>query len=472
MGLTIYCLILSCVAVNFILAAPSRINEECKLPDGVVADIKSYQAVVNQIIDTVTKGALKGKIYDDLALFVDTFGSRLTGTENLENAIDYVLNFLKNHEIENVHGENVTVTRWRRLKEEGELISPRKDKLPVMALGSSVGTSGKLQAEAIVVRSFKELNETHSDTIKGKIVVYNQEWIDYDDGYNYRSHGATEASKKGAVAALVRGLTPTSMRTLYTGQQTYRDNVTKIPASIITKEDARMLQRMQDRGQKIVISLDIETETESNGTSRNTVGEIVGAKDPEHMVLVTAHIDSWDVGTGAMDDGGGAFMSLYSLIVLKQLGLRPRRTLRSLLFTGEEQCYCGVNDYDAAHKDDLENFIFVMESDEGLWNALGLNYTAGEVGGCVIKEILKLLSPLNATRADYVENVGSDISLWTKSKIPGASLMNENNGWYPVQHTEADTMDVMNSDLMNKALAVWTSVAYVIADMKFEFPKN
>lgn len=473
MGVKIFYLLLWCSIPTLTLAAPSQNIRKCSLPDDVVADIQSYQSTVNKIIEILTTGDLKGKVYDGLVTFVDKFGSRLTGTENLENSIDYILDLLNHRGIENVHGENVTVIRWNRIKEHGEMLLPRKDKLPVMALGSSVGTSGGLEAEAVVVRSFDELNQQNfSDAAKGKIVVYNQEWTNYEEDYFYRSRGATEASKKGAVAALIRSLTPYSMRNLYTGQQTYRDNVTKIPAATITKEDARMFQRMQDRGEKIVLYLDIETETLTNGTSRNVIGDLVGREDPNHVVAVTGHVDSWDAGVGAMDDGGGAFMSIYSLFVLKELGLRPRRTIRSLLFTGEEQCYCGVNDYDAAHKDDLKNFIFVMENDEGDWTPLGLNYTAGETGGCVLQEILKLLSPLNATRADYVENVGSDISLWTKSRIPGASLMNENGRWYWFQHTDADTMDVLDSDQMDKALAVWTAVAYVIADMKLQFPNE
>ncbi|KAF7268779.1 hypothetical protein GWI33_018129 [Rhynchophorus ferrugineus] len=429
-------------------------TDGCNLSQDVIKDIQSYQPIVNNIIDLVTKGNLKGKLYKDLALFVDKFGSRLTGTKNLENSIDYLLELMKSYEIDNVHGENVVVTRWRRLEEYGELLEPRRDTLPVMALGSSIGTSNDgLEAEAIVVRSFDELNQKNiSEAAIGRIVVFNEEWTNYDDVYAYRSQGATEASKKG--------------------QQTYRDNVTKIPAATISKENAQMLQRIQDRGETIKIRLNIKTETLENGTSRNTVGELVGREDPEHVVAITAHTDSWDAGVGAMDDGGGAFMSIYSLIILRHLGLQPRRTLRTILFTGEEQCYCGVNDYDAVHREELKKFIFVMESDEGLWNPLGLNYTAGEKGGCILKEILQLLKPLNATRADYVENVGSDISLWTKSRIPGASLMNENGRWFWFQHTDADTMDVMDSDQMDRAVAVWTSVAYVIADMELEFPNE
>ncbi|XP_050293223.1 carboxypeptidase Q-like isoform X3 [Anthonomus grandis grandis] len=474
---SVYCYFILALVLGFFNTATTAPNretiQECNLNQEIIRDIQSYQNVVNSIIDFITKGEFKGKVFQDLALFTDTFGSRLTGTENLEHSIDYLLNLMNQYEMHNVHAENVTVPRWRRLKEYGELLSPRNAELPVVALGSSVGTGKNgITAEVMVVKSFDELNNKSRGEVEGKIIVYNQDWVNYDHDYDYRSKGATEASKKGAVASLVRSLTPFSMRTLYTGQQTYRNNVTKIPALCISVEDAHMLQRMQDRGNKIIIHLNVSTETLSNSTSRNVIADLTGAEYPDKIVAVTAHSDSWDAGTGSMDDGGGIFMSLYALKVLKELGLKPRRTVRSLIFTGEEQCYCGVNEYNDKHASDLENFIFVMENDEGVWNPLGLNYTAGPMGGCVLKEILKLLLPLNATRADYVENVGSDISLWTKSLIPGTSLLNENGKWFWFQHTQADTLDVIDSDQMDKALAVWASVAYVIADMKIQFPSR
>lgn len=176
-------------------------------------------------------------------------------------------------------------------------------------------------------------------------VMVSQGWTGYDNEYAYRSRGATDASKKGAVAALIGSLTPFSMNTLYAGQQTYRDNVVKIPAACITVEDANMMRRMQvsgfvmmcrkrstiifqDRGDKIVVNLNIQTETLANGTSRNTIADLVGSEDPDHIVAVTAHTDSWDAGVGAMDNGGGTFMSIYALRTLKELGLRPKRTIR------------------------------------------------------------------------------------------------------------------------------------------------
>lgn len=255
-------------------------------------------------------------------------------------------------------------------------------------MGSTIPTPDEgITAEAIVVTSFDELN-TRNDT-EGKIIVYNNEYVSYGVSVQYRSQGASKASEKGAVAALVRSVGPFSMSTLHTGSQSYASGVTKIPVASITIEDARMLQRLQDRGEKIVIQLNLNSTAYNNSISRNTVAEVEGSTYPEKVVIVSGHLDSWDVGVGAMDDGGGSFISWMSLVVLKRLGLQPKRTVRSILWTAEEPGLWGVIGYNATHADELGNFTFVMESDIGTFTPRGLTYTAGATGACIIKEILK-----------------------------------------------------------------------------------
>lgn len=164
--------------------------------------------------------------------------------------------------------------------------------------------------------------------VKDKIVVYDQIYKSYGETVQYRSRGATEASKFGAVAALVNSITPFSLNTPHTGMQTYRDGVKEIPVACISPQDAHMLRRMQNRGEQLVINLKMNAKTYDPTISRNTIAEIRGNAYPDKVVVVSGHIDSWDVGQGAMDDGGGSFISWNSLVVLKSLGLRPRRTLR------------------------------------------------------------------------------------------------------------------------------------------------
>ncbi|KAF7278802.1 hypothetical protein GWI33_007953 [Rhynchophorus ferrugineus] len=449
--------------------------DTCDLSQSLLNEIHSYEETANTIINTIVNGKYKGGTYKELAKFVDKFGARLSGTQNLENSIDYMLELMRANNLDNVHGEEVYIPHWIRNEEHAELLEPRSAKLPVLGLGSSVSTPAEgIEAEAIVVTSFDQLKlENVSQAVKGKIVVYNEEWTGYGGTVQYRSRGASEASKLGAVASLVKSVTPFSMSTLHTGEQDYEDGVVPIPTASITKEDANMLQRMQDRGDTIKLKLVLNYTQYPDSKSRNSVGEIIGSSLPEKVVLVSGHIDSWDVGVGAMDDGGGAFISWYSLAILKALGLRAKRTLRAVLWTAEEPGLVGWAGYNATHFHELDNFTFVMESDEGTFTPLGIEYAAGVKGGCIIKEILKFLAPINASQAQYsTGGVGSDISAWTQSLIPGGSLLNANEKYFWFHHSPADTMDVLDPDDLDKATAVWAVVSYIIADLSEEFPRE
>lgn len=256
-------------------------------------------------------------------------------------------------------------------------------------MGNSVGTPpGGILAEAIVVKSFDDLN-AKSEQAKGKIVVFNQDWKGYGQTVQYRGAGATAAAKVGAVASLIRSITDFSLNTPHTGMQTYGSNVTKIPTACITLEDANLLQRLQDDGETIKIFLQMGAQTLPDVTSRNTVFELQGTKYPEKVVVVSGHLDSWDVGEGAMDDGGGAFISWSALALLKSLCLKPKRTLRGILWTGEEFGYVGASGYKKAHANESDNFTLFMESDIGTFEPLGIEYTANTEGGCILQEIVK-----------------------------------------------------------------------------------
>ncbi|XP_028133815.1 carboxypeptidase Q [Diabrotica virgifera virgifera] len=445
----------------------------CNLSSDLLKEIRSYQGTVDQIINATTQGLFKGKTYDELAYFVDKFGARQAGSQVLEDSIDYLLDLMQStgYDLDNVHGENVTIPHWIRGTQTCEMLSPRKANIPVLTLGGSVSTlANGFEAEAIVVKDFDELDRV-SDKVKGKIVVYNNEYITYGVSVAYRSKGPSKAAKYGAIATLIRSVTPFSLNTLHTGQTAYEDSIPKIAAASITREHANMFQRMQDRGDKIVLKLNIQTQNLDPVTSRNVVAEIKGSRDPEKVVLVSGHIDSWDVGVGAMDDGGGAFISWYALRVLKALGLKPKRTLRSVLWTAEEPGLIGVQAYGQAHKDELDKHIFVMESDEGVFTPLGIEYVAGDEGGCILEEILKLLTPIDATQAKLVEFAGSDITIW-RNILPTANLLSRNENYFWYHHSEADTMDVLDTAALDKATALWASVAYILADLNKDFPRQ
>ena len=274
-----------------------------------------------------------------LSELVDTFGSRIVGSDRLENAIDYVIEKMQKDGLENVHTENETVPHWVRGYENAEMVAPFKKNLPLLGLGSTIGTPrGGIIADVIAVESFKEFETVPAEIVKGKIVVFAPKWEGYGKTVVYRGQSSIVASKKGAAAVLVRSVTPFSIGSPHTGQQHYQDGVKKIPAACITVEDAEMLLRKYRRGEKITIHLEMEDRNMPPVISRNTIGELTGTVYKNtSVVVVSGHLDSWDVGVGAMDDGGGALISWKALTLLKSLDLRPRRTLR-LFFLNVRFC--------------------------------------------------------------------------------------------------------------------------------------
>ncbi|MEX0748235.1 MAG: M28 family peptidase, partial [Rhodothermales bacterium] len=288
-----------------------------------------YDDEARQIIDAALQNE---RAFDRLAYMVDTFGPRFSGTPALENAIDWVLGQMRQDGLENVRGEEVVVPRWVRGEESLRMLEPRTEKLALLGLGGSVGTPVEgITADVLVVRSFEELEKRGADAA-GRIVLFNAPFTSYGETVAYRTDGASRAARHGAVASLIRSVGPASMYTPHTGMMRYEDGVQEIPHAAITLEDAEMLQRMFDRGQRIRLTLKMEARTLPDVPSRNIIAEIRGTTNPEEVIVLGGHIDSWDVGQGAMDDGGGCVAAWEAVRLLKELNLRPRRTVRVVLW--------------------------------------------------------------------------------------------------------------------------------------------
>jgi len=453
---------------------PSPVVDGCNklLSANFKAEIAGYWSVVEKIVKTTSSnGNFKGKIWSHLAYFTDKFGSRMTGTASLEESIDYMLKVLESYNLDNIHGERILAPHWNRGNESAYLISPRYKKLNMLGLGYSVGTPADgITADVLVVQSFEELHQRASEAT-GKIVVIAEDWLgSYGATVKYRSRAAVEVAKVGGVAALIRSITPFSINTPHTGMMVYQDDVKRIPAAALTVEDTQMLLRMSKRGTPLKIQLKMDATMLPDVVSRNTVAELQGSTYPEKVVVVSGHLDSWDVGQGAMDDGGGAFISWGALALLKSLGLRPKRTIRAVLWTAEEIGYIGAKAYAEAHKNETDNFMVMMESDEGTFTPRGLEFSGSDQSGCIIKEILKLMGPIQATEFKNSSDVGSDIMVWA-NKVPLLSNINDNGKYFWFHHTEADTMSVINPDDLDLNLALWAATAFVIADMSVDLPR-
>ncbi|XP_065580476.1 carboxypeptidase Q-like isoform X2 [Artemia franciscana] len=430
--------------------------------------------VAKKIISSCTgSGFYKGRTWRTLSHFVDNFGSRITGSKNLEHSIHFLEKKFKRLGLENVSKDPVAVPHWVRGEEMAAMIHPRFQPLSVIGLGPSVATPIEgIISEILVVKSFEELQNKTPNEVKGKIVVYNEEFESYGKTVIYRGLGAVEAAKLGAAAALVRSVTPFSIDSPHTGFTHYEEEVPKIPIACISIEGAELLQRLYNRGIKVIIHLKMLEKDLSPATSYNLMADIVGSKMPDQLIIISGHIDSWDVGQGAMDDGGGAFISWNALSLLHMLNLRPKRTIRTILWTGEEFGLLGANSYFEKNKSNLEKFTFVMESDMGTFRPTGLIFGGGDKGACIISKILTLFESINATSLVRSSDVSSDITFWTDAGIPGASILNENDKYFWFHHSNGDTMTVENPESLDLCLALWATTAFVIADMDEDFPRN
>lgn len=442
------------------------------LPQHQRDEIRSYQSIANDIIQYSLKGPGQNQSYNRLATFTDTFGSRIAGSANLERAIDYMLKVLSNDGLDNVHGEEALVTHWVRNKEYATLLSPRNYSFAILGLGSSVGTPPEgITADAVVVRTFDELDEQGSN-LQGKIVIYNQDYEGYGVSVAYRAFGAQKAAKYGAVAVLIRTIAPFSIYSPHTGWQDYQDGVPKIPAACITIEDAAMFYRMQQRGQQLKIKIYMGAQNLPDAVSRNTIAEITGSVYPEQVVVVSGHLDSWDVGQGAMDDGGGAFISWQALSIIKDMKLpRPKRTLRLIMWTGEESGGAGSEAYYNQHQNESDNFDILFESDIGVFTPYGIEFNGSLSAKSVMQEIGQLLVSINASA---IEDNGAetDTGWWGSKGVPLASLANHNERYFYFHHSNGDTMEVLDPVQMNLCSAVWAVYAYVLADLEEMLPRK
>ena len=442
--------------------SPSPTPTPVPLPPPSVK-ISDYRTPAAQIIGAALTS---DRAYTRLAYLTDRIGNRLSGSKNLERAIQWALAEMKSDGLDNIRAEKVMVPHWVRGEESLERISPEPRKLSLLGLGNSVSTPPEgIAAEAIVVRSFDEL-EALGERVRGKIVVYNAPFVNYGETVKYRGSGASRAARYGAVAALVRSITPVSLQTPHTGAMTYDEKQPKIPTAAITIEGAELLQRMNDRGERPTLRLKMEAKFLPDAESANVVAELKGSKNPDEVVLLGGHFDSWDVGQGAQDDGGGVIIAWEAVRLLKELGLRPRRTIRVVLYTNEENGARGGDAYRDAHRAEIAKHILVIESDSGCYRpeGFGLATTAPPQARANFIEIAKLLAGIRADRI-AANGGGTDINPMMKEGVVGASLNVDGTKYFEIHHTQADTLDKVNPQELALCVAAMAVMAYTVADM-------
>ncbi len=434
---------------------------------------EQYREVAARIIDA---GRADNDAYLKLQELCDDIGNRLSGSKSLEQAIVWAVEEMKADGQENVRAEKVTVRKWVRGNESCEMISPRPLRIEMLALGGSVGTPKEgIEAEVIVVKDKAELDSLPDEAIKDKIVVFNYPMPPYSvatgTGYGatvtYRSNGATWAAERGAAAALVRSITAYSLNSPHTGAMRYKAGIEKIPTAAITVEGATLLHRLQKRGKTPRVKLSMEAHDEGEAPSANVVAEIVGSEKPDEIVLIGGHIDSWDVGTGAQDDGAGCVAAMEALNLIRKLGLKPRRTIRVVLWTNEENGIAGARSYLARHQE--ENHVAGIESDSGAFTPKGLSVEMQdekkqERAAEQIVDLLTLLEPVGATKASAGFS-GVDVG---QLKVLGTACLGlqvDGRRYFNTHHTWSDTVDKVNPKELTDCTITMAIAAFVLADM-------
>ncbi len=465
------------LVVGLMAAHLSSLEAVAANDDG--ARTTSITARYRSVADRIARAALAGNDgYNKLEELCLRVGHRLSGSPQLEKAIDWAIATMKADGQENVHRENVMVPHWVRGQESATLVEPRTAVFHILGLGGSVGTSANgVTAPVVVVSDEDELNAL-GEGARGKIVLFNKVMPEYDaetgSGYGrtvrYRTNGARLAAAKGAVACLVRSVTAMSLRTPHTGAMRYGDATVKIPTAAIATEDAEMLARFQKRGIATVVNLKMEAKTLPDALSANVVGELRGSTLPDEVVVIGGHLDSWDVGQGAHDDGGGCIMAMEAINVLRKLNLRPRRTIRVVLFTNEENGLAGGRAYAKDHENELGNHVAAIEADSGVFRPMGYGVSCSDkdretLAVKQVGEIMALLSSSLGGLSASAGGGGADIGPMRSADVVLMGHRVEGSRYFNYHHTHADTIDKVDPELLSQNIAAMATTAYIIADL-------
>ncbi len=418
------------------------------------------------VLESLVDAALTdGYAYEKLGELCDTVGHRLTASPGMKRAIAWSQESLRAAGFDSVWIEPVTVPHWTRGKEWARCVSPVAFELDMLAMGLSDGTGGQpIEAEVLAVRDWDEF-EARKDEAEGKIVLFNPPWEGYGKTVQYRVHGASTVAKHGAVACLVRSVTGVSLGAPHTGMMRYADDAPRIPMAALTVEDAGRLYRMAQRGLKPRIRLSMEAANHDSVTSYNVIGDIRGRERPEDIVLVSGHLDSWDVGTCAQDDGAGVVLALAAARQFLQQDLRPRRTVRVVHYTCEEMGGSGGQAYLDAHRHELDRHVLALESDSGAFAPRGFSVDADST---IIADLARRAEPLARIAPDHwsVKKGGSgvDVGFIVREGVTGVGHRVDTTHYFDVHHSRADTFEKIDPIDLARNVAAIAGLIYLVAE--------
>jgi hypothetical protein len=447
-----------------------------------------YSAQTLAELKQIQQASLKSDYaYRQVAHLCNNIGPRLTGSAQAQKAVDYVAAELKALGLE-VQLEKLMVPHWVRGEETAALVEfpgmaeNTTQKIVLCALGSSVATPADgLTAEVVVVRDFDELEALGKDKVAGRIVLFNYRFDRqmaaqsragdaYGQAVKYRSDGPTAAGRLGAVAALIRSVGGAEYRLPHTGNTDYKADAPKIPAGAVSAEDADLIASLVPQG-TVRMRLLLTPQTLPDAPSFNVIGDIKGSEYPEQIIIVSGHLDSWDLGTGAIDDAAGVAVSMEAANVIRKLNLRPKRTIRVIAWMNEENGLVGGKTYARNREKEIANHFAAIETDGGAGHPLGINYATKPEGKTFFEPVAKILRSSGAGILQHAEHPGADIGPLTKLGVPGFSPIQDNRTYFDYHHTTADTFDKIVPQELAENAAVVAVTAYALANLEKPLPR-
>ncbi|PYI60730.1 MAG: peptidase M28 family protein [Verrucomicrobia bacterium] len=425
--------------------------------------------------------------YRQVGHLANNIGPRLSGSAQAAKAVEYVANELKAIGCE-VLLEKVMVPHWVRGEETAALVQfpgqapETTQKIVLCALGPSVATPANgITAEVIAVRNFDELKSLPRDRVAGKIVLFNYPFDKqmaaegrggdaYGQAVVYRSDGPSAAARNGAVACLIRSVGGAEYRLPHTGQTKYANDAPKIPAGAVTAEDADLIADLARQG-PVKMKLILTPQQLPDAESYNVIADIKGSEYPEQVIIVSGHLDSWDLGTGAIDDGAGVAVSMEVANLIQKLRLKPKRTIRVIAWMNEENGEAGSKQYAKNHEKEFSNHFAAMETDGGAGHPIGINIKGNSEVKKMFAPVAALLQESGAGSLNLVEHCGADIEPLEKAGVPAFSPIQDNRFYFNYHHTAADTLDKIVPKELAENSAVVAVLAYGLANMERGLPR-
>ncbi|WP_226649493.1 M20/M25/M40 family metallo-hydrolase [Microbulbifer variabilis] len=403
-------------------------------------------------------------------------GPRRAGTQGDQRAVAWAQEKMKSLGFDNVYTEQIEVPRWTRGHAHAQVISPYPQPLVVSSLGYSVATpEGGLTAEIVEFPDVETLLEASPKQVKGKIAFINKRMEKKRTGEGYgpvvqgRSKGMRAAAEKGAAALLLRSVGTDSDRFAHTGMMSLDNIENPIPALALSAPDANLLEAMLNRGKPVEAKLDMDNQRHSDGPSFNVVGEITGRENPEEVMIIGAHLDSWDEGTGALDDGAGVAIVMETARLIAELPVRPRRTLRVVLYGAEEIGLVGAKQYLDAHRQELDNIVAVSESDFGAGKIWRFDTRLPENKFDIADQMMQLLAPLGIERGNNQSYGGPDSSVFVAEGVPAFGLYQDGTDYFDYHHTPNDTLDKVKPENLRQNVAAWVVMSFLATEMEGNF---